>query len=129
MSHIKGSHAAIEALMDAGNLSIIDADRESADVIVVAAKKTGDYGKLSKADISILALSRQTNATLISDDYAVANVAATVGVAVEMSSGKGVKNVRKYVTYCTACSKAFGPNAKECALCGNLLKRKYRVIG
>ncbi|MGI0006362.1 MAG: NOB1 family endonuclease, partial [Nitrososphaera sp.] len=126
---IKSSHAALEALMDAGNLSIVDPDRENIDAVVAAAKKTGDYGKLSKADVSILALARQMGATLVSDDYAVANVAATVGIAVEMSSGKGIKNVRRYVTYCSACSKAFGPNAKECPLCGNALKRKFKVTG
>lgn len=129
VSHIKSSHAALEALMDAGNLSIVDPDGENIDAIVAAAKKTGDYAKLSKADVSILALARQMGATLVSDDYAVANVAATVGIAVEMSSGKGIKNVRRYITYCSACSKAFGPNAKECAQCGNALKRKFKVTG
>jgi UPF0271 protein len=129
VSHIKSSHAALDALLDAGNLSIVDADRENTDAITAAAKKTGDYAKLSAADISVLALARQMKATLVSDDYAVANVAATVGIKVEMSSGKGIKNTRKYTTYCSACSRAFGPNAKECPLCGNALKRKYRVIG
>ena len=129
VSHIKSSHAALEALMDTGNLSIVDPDSENVDVIVAASKKTGDYARLSKADVSILALARQTSATLVSDDYAVANVAATVGIAVEMSSGKGIKNVRRYVTYCSACSKTFGPNAKECSLCGNALKRKFKVTG
>jgi endoribonuclease Nob1 len=129
VSHIKSSHAALEALMDAGNLSIVDPDGENIDAIAAAAKKTGDYARLSKADVSILALARQMSATLVSDDYAVANVAATVSIAVEMSSGKGIRNVRRYVTYCSACSKAFGPNAKECALCGNALKRKFKVTG
>ncbi|MGI0040084.1 MAG: NOB1 family endonuclease, partial [Nitrososphaera sp.] len=129
VGHIKSPYAALEALLDAGNLSIVDPDRENIDAVVAAAKKTGDYGKLSKADVSILALARQMGATLVSDDYAVANVAATVGIAVEMSSGKGIKNVRRYVTYCSACSKAFGPNAKECPLCGNALKRKFKVTG
>ena len=129
VSHIKSSHAALDALLDAGHLSIVDADKENTDVIVAAAKKTGNYAKLSAADISVLALARQMGATLVSDDYAVANVAATVGIKVEMSSGKGIKNVRRYVTYCSACGKAFGPNAGECPLCGNALKRRYKVTG
>jgi UPF0271 protein len=125
--HIKS--AALEALMDAGNLSVLDPDRKSIDAVAAAAKKTGDVARLSHADISVIALALQKNATLVSDDYAVANVAATLGVAVETSSGKGIKQVRKWVSYCSACGKAYGPDAKECRLCGNKLKRRYRITG
>lgn len=123
--HVKS--AALDALMDAGNLSVIDPDKKNVDIITAAAKKTGDISKLSQADVSILALARQENAVLASDDYAVANVAATIGIMVEMSSGKGIRQTRKWIFYCSACGKAFGPEAKECALCGNKLKRKYKV--
>lgn len=125
VEHIKS--AALHALMDAGNLSVIDPEKKDVDAIIVAAKKTGDIAKLSQADLSILALARQEKATLVSDDYAVANVAATIGIAVEMSSGKGIRQTRKWISYCSACGKAFGPNVKECPLCGNALRRKYKV--
>ncbi|MEO9295741.1 MAG: PIN domain-containing protein [Nitrososphaera sp.] len=125
--HIKS--AALDALMDSGNLSIIDPDKKEIDIIMAAAKKTGDIAKLSQTDVSILALARQQNATLVSDDYAIANVAATIGIRIEMSSGKGIRQTRRWTSYCSACGKAFGPSAKECALCGNRLKRRYRVTG
>jgi UPF0271 protein len=125
--HVKS--AALEALMDAGNLSVLDPDRKYVDAVTAAAKKTGDIARLSQADVSVIALALQKNVTLVSDDYAVANVAATLGVAVEMSSGKGIKHVRKWVSYCSACGKAYGPDAKECRLCGNKLKRRYKVTG
>ena len=125
--HVKS--AALEALMDAGNFSVLDPDRKDVDAVTAAAKKTGDIARLSQADISVIALALQKNATLVSDDYAVANVAATLGISVEMSSGKGIKQVRKWVSYCSACGKAYGPDAKECRLCGNKLKRRYKVTG
>lgn len=128
VQHIKKSHAALEALVDAGNLAIMEPDEKSVATVVAAAKKTGDIAKVSKADVSILALALEHDATLASDDYAVLNVASVLQVKVAPSTGKGIKETRKYITYCSACGKAFSPQQKECPLCGNALKRKYRAI-
>lgn len=127
MKHIKKSHSAIEALLDAGNLQVIDPDKSSIERAKTVAKMTGDYNELSQADISIIALALQLNVALVTDDYAVANVATTLKIPVESSSSKGIKETRKWIAYCSACGRAFGPNAKECSLCGNKLRRKYKV--
>jgi UPF0271 protein len=129
VKHIKKSHAALDALVDAGNLAILDPDKKSVDKIIAVAKKTGDIGKLSDADISILALALEHDATLMSDDYAVANVAASLQVKVASSSGKGIRETRKYIAYCSTCGKAFSPTQKECPNCGSQLKRRYKVTG
>jgi endoribonuclease Nob1 len=127
VKHIKKSHGAIEALLDADSLEIIDPDKNSIEKVKAAAKKTGDYQKLSKADLSIVALALQLQTKLLTDDYAVANVASALKIPVESSSSKGIKETRKWIAYCSACGKAFGPDAKECLLCGNRLRRKYKV--
>ncbi|AFU59304.1 putative nucleotide binding protein [Candidatus Nitrososphaera gargensis Ga9.2] len=127
VKHIKKSHGAIEALSAAGNLEIIDPGKSSIEKVKAAAKKTGDYRKLSQADVSIIALALQLETTLLTDDYAVANVASALKIPVKSSSGKGIKETRKWISYCSACGRAFGPEAKECPLCGNKLRRKYRV--
>jgi rRNA maturation endonuclease Nob1 len=62
----------------------------------------------------------------MTDDYAAANVATFMEIPVRSMSAKRIKEVRKWITYCSACGKTFGPDAKECSLCGNRLKRKYR---
>lgn len=127
IKHVKA--AAIDALVQAGNLRVIDSDKKSIHVVSAAAKKTGDVARLSFADVSILALALERGAILASDDYAVANVAATLGVRVAASSGKGIREIRKYIAYCSACGKAFSPEKQECPLCGNRLKRKYKKKG
>lgn len=127
VEHIKKSHGAIEALLDAGSLEIIDPDKDSIEKVKVAAKKTGDYWKLSEADFSIIALALQLQTKLLTDDYAVANVAAALKILVESSLSKGIKETRKWIAYCSACGKVFGPEAKECPLCGNKLRRKYKA--
>jgi UPF0271 protein len=127
VKHIKKSHGAIEVLLETGNLEIIDPDKNSIETARAAAKKTGDYQKLSHADFSIIALALQLKIKLLTDDYAVANVATSLKIPVESSSSKGIRETRKWIAYCSACRKAFGPAAKECPLCGNKLKRKYKV--
>jgi len=127
VKHIKKSHGAIEALLDAGSLQVINPDKNSFERAKAVAKKTGDYLKLSQADFSIIALALQLDLTLLTDDYAVANVATMLKISVQSTSSKGIKETRKWIAYCSACGSAFGPNAKECPLCGNKLKRKYKV--
>jgi UPF0271 protein len=127
VKHIKKSHGAIEALIDSGSLQLIDPDKGSFEKVKAAARKTADYQKLSQADFSIIALALQLKTTLLTDDYAVANVAAALKIPVESSSSKGIKETRKWIVYCSACGKVFGPTAKECPMCGNNLKRKYKV--
>lgn len=123
--HVKS--AALDGLIDAGNLKVLDPESQHISAVKKAAEKTGDVQKLSQADISVLALARQLGTTLVTDDYALANVAATLGVKVSSSSGKGLKEIRKWTSYCSACGKAFGPKETECPLCGNRLKRRYKV--
>jgi len=127
VKHIKKSHGAIDVLLDTGSLQVIDPDKDSIQKVKTAARKTGDYTKLSQADVSIIALALQLKIALLTDDYAVANVAIALKLSVQSSSSKGIKETRKWIAYCSACGKAFGPNAKECPLCGNKLKRNYKV--
>lgn len=127
VKHIKKSLGAIEAALEAGSLQVINPDNESVEKAKTAAKKTGDYAKLSLADFSVIALALKLKIALLTDDYAVANVALALTIPVQSSSGKGLKERRKWIAYCSACGKAFGPNANECRLCGNKLRRKYKI--
>jgi UPF0271 protein len=128
VKHIKRSHGAIEALLESNNLQILNLDTKSIKKVVAASRRTGDYTKLSEADISIIALALQLEIVLVTDDFAVANVATTLKIPVKSVASKGITHTRSWIAYCSACSRAFGPNAKECRLCGNRLRRKYKVI-
>ena len=128
VKHIKRSHGAIEALLESNNLQIQNLDTKSIKKVVAASRRTGDYTKLSEADISIIALALQLEIVLVTDDFAVANVATTLKIPVKSVASKGITHTRSWIAYCSACSRAFGPNAKECRLCGNRLRRKYKVI-
>jgi UPF0271 protein len=128
VKHIKKSHGAIEALIESNTLQIVNSDRKSIQKVVAAARETGDYVKLSEADISIIALALQLEIVLVTDDFAVANVATTLKIPVKSVASKGITHTRRWIAYCSACGRAFGPDAKECRLCGNRLRRKYKLV-
>jgi endoribonuclease Nob1 len=126
IKHMNRKYGAIELLIDSDRLKILEADKECLRQVVTMAKKTGDYEKLSTADVSILALAFQLKSTLISDDYAVQNMAATLKIPVGTIGTKGITKVRRWINFCNACGKAYGPNISQCMLCGNTLRRRFK---
>jgi len=128
IKHIKRSHGAIEALLESNSLQVLTPDKKSIEKVFSAAKRSGDYTRLSEADISIVALALELDTTLITDDYAVANVATTMKIPVKSLASKGITHTRKWIAYCSACGKSFRGDVKECRICGNRLRRKYKLI-
>jgi endoribonuclease Nob1 len=127
VKHIKASYSALEALIYVGKLRVLEADESSLRKIIAIAKKTGDLSKLSHADISILALALQLHTpTLISDDYAIGNVATLLHIPIKSVGNKGIVRVGKWVTFCRGCGKVYKSNIIICAYCGNKLGRKFK---
>jgi endoribonuclease Nob1 len=115
-------------LIDSDKLKILEPSKEFLGKVITIAKKTGDYQRLSTADLSILALALQLNSILISDDYAVQNTAALLKIQVRTSANKGITKVRRWINFCSACNKAYGPTIDQCGLCGNKLRRRFKNI-
>jgi endoribonuclease Nob1 len=128
VKHIKKSQGAIEVLLESNSLQILNPDKKSIEKVFSAARRTGDYPRLSEADISIIALALQLEVPLITDDYAVANVATIMKIPIKSLATRGITHTRKWITYCSACGRTFGATTKECRLCGNMLRRKYKLI-
>jgi UPF0271 protein len=121
--HIKQSHGALDTLLDTGRLRVLDADSEKTDLVVEHAKKTGDFQKMSEADISAVALALQLGGQLITDDFAVSNLAKNMGLDAMPIMTRGIKKVGKWIYYCPACKKVISAT-QTCPVCGSNLKRK-----
>ena len=121
--HIKKNHNALETLIEANRLKIRDPEKEHEKFVINAAKRSGDFLKLSKQDLSVIALCYGLNGDLISDDFAVLNLARNLGINVFPIMTEGIKDVGRWVHYCSGCRKNF-ENQTECPLCGNSLKMK-----
>ena len=123
IEHIKGRQKAVRALADAGKLAIMSPDPVRVDSAREAARKTGDLPSLSVQDLSVLALAIQTGRPIITDDYAVSNVAKMLDIAVFSVMTWGIRTVGTWVYRCPACNKPRRP-AKSCPVCGATLRRK-----
>ena len=126
VKHIKRSYGALGALIDAGKLKLIEPEGLFLQQVTSIAKKTGDFSRTSSADLSILALALQLKITLISDDYAIGNIATLLKIPIKSIGNNGITEIRKWIAFCGACGKAYEPNITECALCGNRLRRRSK---
>jgi UPF0271 protein len=123
IKHIKKNHDALGTLLETNRLKIREPDSESTKNAIKASKETGDYPQLSKQDISIIALCIEMKGQIISDDFAISNVAKNLGLVILPIMTKGIKDVGKWVHYCPGC-RTNHSSGTECPACGTPLKRK-----
>ncbi len=123
IKHIKRNHDALGTLLETNRLKIREPDSESTKRAIKASKETGDFPQLSKQDISIIALCIEMNGQIISDDFAISNVAKNLGLGILPIMTKGIKDVGKWVHYCPGC-RTNHSSGTECPACGTPLKRK-----
>ncbi len=121
--HIKKNHDALGILLETKRLQIIEPEKKYKDLVTKMAKVTGDFQKLSKEDISSIALCLQLNGELITDDFAISNVTKKLGLMVVPLMTSGIKNVGNWIHYCPGCHKNF-LDSSECPICGTQLRKK-----
>jgi len=123
IKHIKKNHDALGTLLETNRLKIREPDVESTKTAILAAKNTGDFPQLSKQDVSIIALCIENKGDIITDDFAISNVAKNLGLKITPIMTKGIKDVGKWVHYCPGC-RTNHTSGTECPACGTPLKRK-----
>ncbi|MBU13209.1 MAG: nucleotide-binding protein [Nitrosopumilales archaeon] len=123
IKHIKKNHDAVDILIETGRLTISNPESEFIEIVRNTANESGDLHELSVEDISIIALSLKLGAELITDDFAVSNVAKNLNIQVFPVMTDGIKNIVSWTYYCPGCNNNFSESIK-CPKCGNTLKRK-----
>lgn len=123
IKHIKKNHDALGTLLETNRLKIMEPNSESLKAAIKSSKDTGDYPQLSKQDISVIALGIEMNGQIISDDFAISNVAKNIGLEIMPIMTKGIADVGKWVHYCPGC-RTNHTAGTECPMCGTPLKRK-----
>ncbi len=95
--------------------------------VLIMAKHTRDVEELSTTDIEILAkaLERKDNATLLTDDYAVQNVAVMLGIDVKPIVQKKIRDILVWEKQCVGCRKRFD-EGDICPICGSDLKKRRK---
>ena len=123
IQHIKAKHSALEILQQTNRLQIRDPDEKFISMVKDTACKTGDNTTISKQDVSIIALALENKIELITDDFAVTNVAKQLKIQTLSIMTQGISTIGKWISYCSMCGKEFSKE-KDCPICGNKLNRK-----
>ena len=123
IQHIKAKQGALEMLQQTNRLQIRDPSEENIIIVTDASIKTGDNSTISKQDVSIIALALENNIELITDDFAVTNVARQLKIQTLPLMTQGIDTIGKWISYCSMCGKEFSKQ-KECPICGSKLNRK-----
>jgi len=99
-------------------------DRETVERIERAARETGDLAELSRTDIRLVAAAFELDGRLVTDDYAMQNVAGKLDVSVEVIAREGISEQRDWLFQCAGCGREFEERHDRCPVCGSDLSRK-----
>lgn len=122
IKHIKKEQAVISALIESKRLVITEPEEKFTDTVLHKAKETGDFATLSKEDVSVLALCLQLGGELLTDDFAISNVAKHLNLKVLPVMTRGAVKTN-WVYFCSGCEKSFS-EVSVCPICGNKLRRR-----
>ena len=117
-------------LVDSGLVRVVEPGREAWRRVEGLLNKLGEGGRLTEADVSVLALtlqlSRGAEVALVSDDYGVQNVAAHLGLRSLGLATPGIKYRYTWEVYCPGCRKVFKGDSELglCPICGTQLRRR-----
>jgi UPF0271 protein len=89
-----------------------------------AARRTGDLPVLSATDLDILALALEEECGIMTDDFAVQNVAIELGIPVIPVQQRSAKRI-KWRFRCSGCGRYYDKEG-ECPVCGSPVKRKLK---
>lgn len=115
-----------EAALAGERIRVDEPSKASVKNVVEASAKTGDI--LSAADIKLLALAldHKDHGVLMTDDYAIQNVASSLGIRYRGVAMPGIKLRFRWRNYCPICRKWYPTTEDECEICGSRLLRKPR---
>jgi len=89
-----------------------------------AARETGDLAELSETDVRLVAAAFELDGTLVTDDYAMQNVADKLNVSVQVIAQDGITEQREWEFQCQGCGRTYDDKLDRCRVCGSDLQRK-----
>lgn len=121
----------LSASRDSGRLEVKMPSEMSRSHVEEESLKLGEQLVLSQADSQILALALDLKGeglepVVVSDDYAVQNVAEELSIAYAALATFGITYEFNWISYCPACFRRYPQTYvyPECQVCGTVLRRK-----
>ena len=110
--------------MEGSGMHIHIPNEETIETIRRAARETGDLSELSDTDIRLIATTFELDGVLVTDDYAMQNVADKLDITVELIARDGIEEQRSWIFQCQGCGREFEEELDRCTICGSHLSRK-----
>ncbi|WP_418281091.1 NOB1 family endonuclease [Halorubrum sp. DTA98] len=121
---LEGENALRFDAMEGSGMTIHVPAPEAIDNVERSARGSGDAAELSDTDVRLIAAALELHATLVTDDYAMQNVAERLDIPVEPIARDGITEEREWRFQCVGCSRTFDENRDRCPICGSDLSRK-----
>ncbi|MDZ7729930.1 MAG: NOB1 family endonuclease [Natrialbaceae archaeon] len=110
--------------MEGAGMYIHIPNDDTTETVERTARESGDYEVLSNTDQRLVAAAFELDATLVTDDYAMQNVADRLNVDVEVIAREGIEESREWRFQCQGCGREFDEEKDRCPICGSDLARK-----
>ena len=104
-------------------LIIFEPSKDTVKEVREIAEESGDLQQLSGTDTGLIALARDHDATLLTNDLAMQNVCKRMGIKYQSFQGKSIDTEIEWGYRCIGCKRKFDRLFKECPYCGNELKK------
>lgn len=113
--------------VDAGKISVLDPSKKALEEVRKKAGQTGD--RVSNTDVKLLALSLDMlragdEPELVTDDYAVQNLASIFNIPFRRVVMPGITEVFTWQMFCPACGRTYSMALTKCEVCGSGLIRR-----
>ncbi|MFP4631903.1 MAG: NOB1 family endonuclease [Halobacteriales archaeon] len=109
--------------MEGAGMKVLTPSDDAREAVESAARDTGDLGVLSSVDVDVLAAAYDVDGVLVSDDYAVQNVAEELEVEYEAIGQDEISEHRSWVYQCQGCGRT-SEDSGVCVVCGAEKTRK-----
>ncbi|MFQ6012377.1 MAG: NOB1 family endonuclease [Thermoplasmata archaeon] len=86
-------------------------------------QETGDDASLSRTDQEVLALALQLGAAVVTDDYAIQNVADRLGLRYRPALLPGIRRQEGWSFRCRGCGRHWPRALDACPVCGAEIRR------
>lgn len=116
-----GSTLQLDAVL-ATKVQIVSPSDGSLTAIDAVALETGDVARLSPTDRGLLALARDVEGTVLTDDYSIQNVAARLGMPYARVSERGIREVVRWSYRCIGCGRYYAEPQNQCGVCGSRVR-------
>ena len=110
--------------MEGSGMHIHIPNEDTTETVTRAARESGDLEVLSETDVRLVATAFELDGTLVTDDYAMQNVAEKLSIDVEAIARDGIDEQRDWHFQCQGCGREFDEAQDRCPICGTELTRK-----